>query len=71
MEISSQTTENLKKHLEEIAIEQATRRNNGTRGDHDYLSVMSDESLRDHQLYILREVTRRDAGPRYYATFTK
>ncbi|MFI7581715.1 hypothetical protein [Kocuria kalidii] len=68
MEISTTSTDDLKQHLTEIAVEQGYRRNTGIRGDNEYLAAMNDETLRDHQLYIVREIARREAGPRYFAT---
>ncbi|GGG44304.1 hypothetical protein GCM10011374_03280 [Kocuria dechangensis] len=74
MEISTSSTADLKQHLTEIAAEQEHRRNTGERGapgGNGYIKAMSDESLRDHQLYILRETTRRESSARHHAYFTK
>ncbi|MEX5269062.1 hypothetical protein [Kocuria sabuli] len=72
MEISTSSTSDLQQHLIEITVEQEHRRNTGEHGGANaYLDLMNDETLRDHQLYVLREVTRRDAKARHHAFFTK
>ncbi len=69
MEVSTTPTVSLKKHLEEILAEQANRRN-GNPSANEYLAGMTDETLRDHQLYVMRETYRRDAETRHHAFFT-
>lgn len=71
MEISTTATHDLKAHAEEITAEQAHRREHGKPGtSNKYLAAMTEETLREHQLYVLRELYRRDAKAQHHAFFT-
>jgi hypothetical protein len=70
VEISTSTTHDLKAHAEEIGAEQAHRREHGTPGtSNKYLAAMTEETLHEHRLYVLRELYRRDAKAQHHAFF--
>lgn len=60
MTISTMTDAELAEHLDEIAAEQAHRRNTGTRGDNEYLAAMNADGLTMHASDIRRELNIRN-----------
>jgi hypothetical protein len=70
MNISALTTDDLKKYIENIMLEQA-RRHNGTEihSDNEEIAVMGNGALKIEADAARQELNRRTAKPTFRATF--